>query len=144
MRKQAPLLRQRGNKKPLNQPRRSDPRVRQQKHSQPMTFAARWSRLRRRTRFPLGFLPALSGNSRKGAEGIAQFMPRTADWRGLIDPFDSIAALKASASYLRDLRNRFGNIGLAAAAYNAGPQRVQDWLVGRGSLPKETVSYIKL
>jgi soluble lytic murein transglycosylase-like protein len=71
--------------------------------------------------------------SRKGAEGIAQFMPRTADWRGLADPFDSLAALKASASYLRDLRNRFGNLGLAAAAYNAGPQRVQDWLVGRGS-----------
>jgi Transglycosylase SLT domain len=82
--------------------------------------------------------------SRKGAEGIAQFMPRTSDWRGLIDPFDSIAALKASASYLRDLRNRFGNLGLAAAAYNAGPQRVQDWLVGRGSLPKETLSYIQI
>jgi len=82
--------------------------------------------------------------SRKGAEGIAQFMPRTADWRGLLDPFDSIAALKASASYLRNLRNRFGNLGLAAAAYNAGPQRVQDWLVGRGSLPKETRSYIQI
>lgn len=82
--------------------------------------------------------------SRKGAEGIAQFMPRTADWRRLMDPFDSIAALKASASYLRDLRDRFGNLGLAAAAYNAGPQRVQDWLVGRGSLPKETRSYIRI
>jgi hypothetical protein len=35
MRKQAPLLRQRGNKKSPNQPRRSDPTVRQQKHSQP-------------------------------------------------------------------------------------------------------------
>jgi Transglycosylase SLT domain len=85
-----------------------------------------------------------SAVSRKGAEGIAQFMPRTADWRGLIDPFDSIAALKASASYLRDLRNRFGNLGLAAAAYNAGPQRVQDWLAGRGNLPKETLSYIQI
>ena len=82
--------------------------------------------------------------SRKGAQGIAQFMPRTADWRRLMDPFDSIAALKASASYFRDLRNRFGNLGLAAAAYNAGPQRVQDWLVGRGSLPKETRSYIQI
>ena len=82
--------------------------------------------------------------SRKGAEGIAQFMPRTADWRGLTDPFDSLAALKASASYLGDLRTRFGNLGLAAAAYNAGPQRVQDWLVGRGSLPKETLSYVQI
>jgi hypothetical protein len=85
-----------------------------------------------------------SAVSRKGAEGIAQFMPRTAEWRGLIDPFDSIAALKASASYLGDLRNRFGNLGLAAAAYNAGPQRVQDWLVGRASLPNETLSYIEI
>jgi soluble lytic murein transglycosylase-like protein len=65
-------------------------------------------------------------------------MPRTADWRGLADPFDSLAALRASASYLGDLRKRFGNLGLAAAAYNAGPQSVQDWLVGRGSLTKES------
>ena len=82
--------------------------------------------------------------SPKGAQGIAQFMPRTADWRGLSNPFDVIAALKASASYLRDLRNRFGNLGLAAAAYNAGPQRVQDWLSARGGLPKETRHYVQI
>ena len=82
--------------------------------------------------------------SPKGAQGIAQFMPRTADWRGLTNPFDVIAALKASASYLRDLRNRFGNLGLAAAAYNAGPQRVQDWLLARGSLPNETRRYVEI
>jgi hypothetical protein len=82
--------------------------------------------------------------SPKGAQGIAQFMPRTADWRGLSNPFDVIAALKASASYLRDLRDRFGNLGLAAAAYNAGPQRVQDWLSGRSGLPKETRHYVQI
>ena len=82
--------------------------------------------------------------SSKGAQGIAQFMPRTADWRGLSNPFDVIAALKASASYLRDLRDRFGNLGLAAAAYNAGPQRVQDWLAARGGLPKETRRYVEI
>src|SRR6478672_5439269 len=82
--------------------------------------------------------------SSKGAQGIAQFMPRTADWRGLSNPFDVIAALKASASYLRDLRDRFGNLGLAAAAYNAGPQRVQDWLSARGGLPKETRRYVQI
>ena len=82
--------------------------------------------------------------SPKGAQGIAQFMPRTADWRGLSNPFDVIAALKASASYLSDLRNRFGNLGLAAAAYNAGPQRVQDWLLARGGLPKETRHYVQI
>ena len=54
------------------------------------------------------------------------------------------AALKASANYLRDLRSRFGNLGLAAAAYNAGPQRVQDWLSGRGGLPKETRHYVQI
>jgi hypothetical protein len=82
--------------------------------------------------------------SPKGAAGIAQFMPRTAEWRGLSNRFDVIAALKASASYLRDLRNRFGNLGLAAAAYNAGPQRVQDWLFAQGALPKETRRYVQI
>ena len=52
-------------------------------------------------------------------------MPQTADFRGLADPFDPIEALRHSASYLRDLRNRFGNLGLAAAGYNAGPGRVE-------------------
>jgi hypothetical protein len=69
-------------------------------------------------------------------------MPQTADWRGLSNPFDASAALKASASYLRDLRTRFGNLGLAAAAYNAGPQRVQEWVSARGGLPKETRHYV--
>ena len=82
--------------------------------------------------------------SPKGAQGIAQFMPRTAEWRGLSNRFDVIAALKASASYLRDLRNRFGNLGLAAAAYNAGPQRVQDWLSARGALPRKPAATSKL
>ena len=63
--------------------------------------------------------------SAKGAEGIAQFMPRTASWHGLADPFDPIASLQHSAAYLRELLNRFGNLGLAAAAYNAGPSTGQ-------------------
>ncbi len=80
--------------------------------------------------------------SRKGAQGIAQFMPRTADWRGLADPFDPIAALAQSAGYLRELRKKFGNLGLAAAGYNAGPGRVSEWLAGRGTLPGETRNYV--
>jgi Transglycosylase SLT domain len=80
--------------------------------------------------------------SSKGAEGIAQFMPQTADWRGLIDPFDPIAALRHSASYLSELRNRFGNLGLAAAGYNAGPGRVSGWLAGTRPLPGETRNYV--
>jgi hypothetical protein len=82
--------------------------------------------------------------SRAGAQGIAQFMPRTADWRGLADPFDPIGALRHSASYLRDLRNKFGNLGLAAAGYNAGPGRVGEWLAGRRTLPSETRNYVAI
>ena len=80
--------------------------------------------------------------SRKGAQGIAQFMPQTADWRGLLDPFDPIEALRHSASYLGELRDRFGNLGLAAAGYNAGPGRVSEWLAGTRALPSETRNYV--
>ena len=82
--------------------------------------------------------------SSKGAQGIAQFMPATADYRGLIDPFDPIEALKNSARYLRDLKARFGNLGLAAAAYNAGPGRVSAWLTSRRPLPGETRNYVAI
>ena len=76
------------------------------------------------------------------ASGIAQFMPGTAAERGLLDPRDPIRALPKSAGYLGELRREFGNLGLAAAAYNAGPRRVQDWLGGTGSLPGETRDYV--
>jgi hypothetical protein len=82
--------------------------------------------------------------SSKGALGIAQFMPRTADFRGLADPLDPIAALKGSAGYLHDLRAQFGNLGLAAAAYNAGPGRVSAWLASKRSLPSETRNYVAI
>ena len=82
--------------------------------------------------------------SPKGAQGIAQFMPQTADWRGLADPFDPIEALKNSASYLRELQAKFGNLGLAAAGYNAGPGRVSAWLAGRRTLPDETRNYVAI
>jgi hypothetical protein len=77
------------------------------------------------------------------AQGIAQFMPVTAAERLLHDPFDPIQALPKSAEFLRELRSQFGNLGLAAAAYNAGPQRVRDWLAGRRTLPLETQSYVR-
>jgi len=82
--------------------------------------------------------------SNKGAQGIAQFMPATADYRGLVDPFDPIEALKNSARYLRDLKARFGNLGLAAAAYNAGPGRVSAWLSNHRPLPGETRNYVAI
>lgn len=80
--------------------------------------------------------------SPKGAQGLAQFMPGTAKLRGLDDPFDPRQALAASASYLADLRASFGNLGLAAAAYNAGEDRVRRWLAGKSELPYETQDYV--
>jgi hypothetical protein len=80
--------------------------------------------------------------SPKGASGIAQFMPATARERGLADPFDPATALAASAGYLQDLKGRFGNLGLAAAAYNAGPDRVARWRSARSRLPGETRRFV--
>jgi Transglycosylase SLT domain len=77
-----------------------------------------------------------------GAQGIAQFMPDTADRRKLDDPFDPLAAISASASFLSDLEKEFGNLGLAAAAYNAGEGRITRWLAGNSSLPDETEGYV--
>jgi hypothetical protein len=77
-----------------------------------------------------------------GAQGIAQFMPPVASSYGLADPFEPVAALKASANLLADLLEQFGNLGLAAAAYNAGPKRVQDWMDKRRNLPAETRHYV--
>jgi hypothetical protein len=77
------------------------------------------------------------------AQGIGQFMPGTAAERRLLDPFDPVEALPKSAEFLNELRGQFGNLGLAAAAYNAGPQRVRDWLAGRRTLPRETRYYVR-
>jgi len=76
------------------------------------------------------------------AQGIAQFMPGTASERRLLDPFDPVQALPKSAEFLSELRDQFGNLGLAAAAYNAGPRRVQEWLAGTGYMPQETRNYV--
>jgi len=76
------------------------------------------------------------------AQGIAQFMPGTASERGLLDPFNPVQALPKSAEFLNELRNQFGNLGLAAAAYNAGPRRVQEWLAGTGGMPEQTRNYV--
>jgi hypothetical protein len=66
--------------------------------------------------------------SGKRALGIAQFMPGTAAERKLLNPLDPIQALPKSAEFLHELRGEFGNLGLAAAAYNAGPRRIREWI----------------
>jgi hypothetical protein len=80
--------------------------------------------------------------SPKGAQGVAQFMPATAAERGLKNPFDPQESLFKAAELLKDLRDRFGNWGLACAAYNAGPERIRQWLVGSSALPAETRHYV--
>src|SRR5699024_2330005 len=89
-------------------------------HALPPAFLARliW----KESRFDIRALSPV------GAQGIAQFMPGTARLRGLEDPWDPREAIPASAHFLADLRARFGNLGLAAAAYNGGPDRVARWL----------------
>jgi uncharacterized membrane protein YeaQ/YmgE (transglycosylase-associated protein family) len=88
-----------------------------------------------------GFRP--EAISMSGAMGIAQFMPETATDRNVDNPFDPLQAIPASARLLRDLQKKFGNLGLAAAAYNAGPKRVQDWITNKGQLPQETQDYVR-
>jgi hypothetical protein len=107
--------------------------------SLPLEFFARviWQESRFRSE-------AIGPVTRSGqrAQGIAQFMPGTASERGLLDPFNPVQALPKSAEFLAELRDQFGNLGLAAAAYNAGPRRVQEWLAGTGPMPQETRSYV--
>jgi hypothetical protein len=78
-----------------------------------------------------------------GAMGIAQFMPGTAQERGLANPFDPEEAIPKAAHFLAELRQQFGSLGNAAAAYNAGPARVASWLRGEGDLPTVTYSYMR-
>jgi hypothetical protein len=77
-----------------------------------------------------------------GALGIAQFMPGTADDRRLKNPFDPESAIPKAAALLADLKAQFGNLGLAAAAYNAGPTRLANFLARNGQLPFETQDYV--
>lgn len=108
-------------------------------HGLPLEFFARviWQESR--------FQPDAVGpvtRSGQRAQGVAQFMPGTASERRLLDPFDPVQALPKSAEFLQELRGQFGNLGLAAAAYNAGPRRVQEWLAGTGYMPSETRNYV--
>jgi hypothetical protein len=105
----------------------------------PLEFFARviWQE----SRFQLNIEGPVTRNGQR-AQGIAQFMPGTASERRLLDPFDPVQALPKSAEFLAELRGQFGNLGLAAAAYNAGPRRVQEWLAGAGAMPQETRNYV--
>jgi hypothetical protein len=105
----------------------------------PVEFFARviWQE----SRFDAGAVGPVTRSGTR-AQGIAQFMPGTAAERQLLDPFDPVQALPKAAEFLRELRAEFGNLGLAAAAYNAGPRRLREWLAGTGEMPGETRRYV--
>lgn len=78
--------------------------------------------------------------SSKGAKGLGQLMPKTAELLGVDNPFDVKTNLDGSARYLVQMLDRFGSLELALAAYNAGPTRVSEY----GGVPpfKETQQYV--
>lgn len=65
--------------------------------------------------------------SPKGAKGLFQFMPETAQQYGITDPFDPYQSTYGGASYIHDLMEEFGSPELAIAAYNAGPENVRKY-----------------
>jgi hypothetical protein len=109
-------------------------------------FASAWA-------LPEGFFARLiwqesrfspSAVSPAGALGIAQFMPSTGRLRGLRNPYNPVEALARSAEYLRFLADKYGNLGLAAAAYNSGEGRTSRFLSLGGNMPIETENYVRI
>ena len=79
--------------------------------------------------------------SKKGAQGLMQLMPQTASQLGVTNSFDPNANVEGGTKYLRELLEKYNfDVVKALAAYNAGPQRVEQY---RGVPPYyETRAYI--
>ena len=87
--------------------------------------------------------------STAGAMGLMQIMPGT--WAGLrarhrlgSNPFDVRDNIMAGAAYLREMYDRYGTIPAMLAAYNAGPDRYDEYLATGRQLPAETRAYVDL
>jgi len=97
--------------------------------------------LRRVMKQESGFHPCAV--SKKGAMGLMQLMPATAEQFGVQDPFDARQNVNAGAKLLKQLLSRYnGDTTRALAAYNAGPAKV-DAASGIPPIP-ETLDYVKL
>src|SRR5215471_3046658 len=89
-----------------------------------------------------GFNPNATGGA--GEKGVSQFTPATAkDYN--VNTSDIADSVRGQADYMRDLSKKYsGNMGLALAAYNAGPKKVDDYLTGKlSALPQVTQDYVK-
>jgi soluble lytic murein transglycosylase-like protein len=78
--------------------------------------------------------------SRKGAQGLMQLMPETAESLGVDDPLEPASNVRGGAGYLRAMIDRYGDLSRALAAYNAGPNAVDRY----GGVPpyRETQDYV--
>ncbi|NLG84728.1 MAG: lytic transglycosylase domain-containing protein [Firmicutes bacterium] len=75
-----------------------------------------------------------------GAQGLMQLTPGLQPWIGVADPYDIRQNIAGGCRYLIALKNRFGRLDLALAAYNAGPTRVAR--LGRVPRIRETICYL--